>query len=247
MILKKRPFLPNSIALREISSMCIGKYKESQAFALSELVSNPTHNFSTTAREILLLKYDIWFRWLVEVEDVLRRRGPNDDIPGIIMTISDELEQEYTEIIIGNPNTFVRTFVDVWLEVHKHMYEYLRTKIKRLTPLDLARFMVEVTDVLILVMDNTLFELHEIDTLCSGGDLFISFDDIYIDYRDIMKNDSCLLSDRLRIYQKHFHIMDPWVTIKDYSKNHTMINDLEQAKIVYQAISKTGFQVKAIV
>lgn len=247
MIIKDKPYAANNIVLRELSSMCIAKYKESQAFALSELISNPTHEFSTTAREILLVKYDIWFRWLVEVEDVVRRRGPDDDIPGIIMRISDDLEQEYINILSNNEDIFDKEFVTIWLEAHKYMYNYLRAKISSLTTEDLPKFMIDVTDVLIQVMDNTLFELHEIDSLMLGKALFVSFDDICVDYRETMQNDSCLIAERLRVYNRYFSIPTDEIIIKDYSKENLMIQDLAQARVVHKAMQLAGYKIRAII
>ena len=247
MILKRKPFVPNNLELRQLSSMCISKYKESQAFALAELGNSQTHEFSKTAKEILLLKYDTWFRWLVEVEDVLRRKGREDSVADVVMLISDDLEKEYTETLLGNPEVFSRHYVDVWLKSHRFMYGYLRKKIHLLTSEDINAFMIEVTNVLISVMDNTLFELHEIDSLYYGRSVFLSFDDICTDYTDVLGKDACLLADRLAVYQEFFHISDKAITIKDYSREGLMSTDCAESRMMYLAVRNAGFRVKAIV
>jgi len=247
MLLKRREFVPNNIALREIGAMCIGKYKEAQAIALSDLIHNKAHEFSKTAREILLLKYDIWFRWLVEVEDVLRRNAGNKDVPTIILNISDDLSNEYIDTLTGNPDIFDKEYIDIWLKVHGFMYKYLRTKIDKLTVEDMPKFMVDVTDTLIAIMANTLFELHEIDTIFLGKKMFISFDDICIDYHKVIGGTECLVADRLKAYHIHFGNLGDSIIIKDYSQ----ANELVKSKALYTHISeevqKLGYSIEEVV
>ena len=247
--------MPNNITLRILGSLCIGKYKESQAFALGELTNTSIHTFSQTSREILLLKYDIWFRWLVEVEDVLRRRRTKlpedrDDsarIAEVIMQISDTLEAEYTSILRSYSETFDPKYVEIWLRVHSYLYKYLRARILALTDKDVHAFMVTITDLLILVMDNTLFELHEIDNLFNGGDAFISYDDICEEYCFGGVISPCILTERLKVYKEAFPNISKTLTIKDYSAKNTMITDRGKAKKVLHAISELGFTVTSVV
>ena len=246
MIIKKREFIPNNLKLRELSSRCIAKYKESQAFALSELSNNPRHSFSTTAKEVLLLNYDTWFIWLVEVEDVLRRHEGGDSVAKIIMQVSDHLEEEYSNILREYKEVFNEEFILVWLDAHKFMYAYLREKIKTLTSKSLPEFMLIVTDTLISVMDNTLFELHEIDNLFLGNTIFLSFDDICIDYQKVVGDNHCILGKRLEVYAKYFKELPKEVIIKDYSKHGVMLHDLKEAKLVFKSMQALGYKIKRI-
>lgn len=250
MIIKRREFVANNIALREISSRCISKYKESQAFALNELQGNATHSFSKTAREILLLKYDTWFKWLIEVEDLVRRYDKHQTdiaIAAIIIKISDDLEKEYIGILNAYPSVFEAQFVKVWLQAHSFMYKYLRAKIMHFSTQDLRSFFINITDTLIRVMDNTLFELHEIDNLfLNPKEVFVSFDSICLDYRQVIQTGECLLVQRLGVYKKTFPETAQAVIIKDYSPNLGLRNDTLR-KMTTEAFKDAGYLIKGIV
>lgn len=237
-------FIPNNIHLREVSSLCIAKYKNSQAFALSQLSANAKHVFSKSAKEILLLQYDIWFQWLITVETMLRENIDSEDsIANEVIKISDDYAGEYKMILLTNPLVFDEKFSLLWLEVHSLLYVYLQTKIKESTTKDAMTFMVEVTDVLISVMNNTLFELHEIDAVFNREQIFVSFDDLCLDY-DIVMNKNCLLIDRLKSYSKFRKFTD--VIVKDYSSKHDAINNTQVQEALKKSFADSNFFIQEI-
>lgn len=247
MVFDSKKFLPNSIKFREVSSLCISKYKEAQAFALGELVNNPTHKFSKTAKEILLLKYDVWFRWLVEVEEMLRRSNKDTDIKSDIIKVSDELEAEYNKVLNNYCNIFDARYVDIWTKTHKLIYKYFKAKVLNTSTNDKGKFMASITDMLIIIMDNTLFELHEIDNLIKGNKVFVSFDDICLDYPKVMGTESCLLVDKLAVYKEYFPVVDVDVVIKDYSKDSILKHDNSIIEIITKQFSSIGLGIETIV
>jgi len=247
MIFDSKTFLPNNIEFRELSSLCISKYKEAQAFALGELVNNPTHKFSKTAREILLLKYDVWFRWLVEVEDILRRSDRNTNIHAEVIRVSNELELEYDKVLESNSDIFDIKYVEIWTKSHKFIYEYFKAKVVNTPTNDIGKFMAGITDMLVTIMDNTLFELHEIDSLIEGNRVFVSFDDICLDYPEVMGTHSCLLADRLNVYKEYFPKMGKEVTVKDYSRGNTLKHSLEMIKEITEQFYKIGLELEVVI
>jgi len=247
MLLNSRPFVPNNIGLRKITSLCISKYKEAQAAALYDLSSSPTHQFSDTAREVLLLKYDIWFKWIIEIEDVLRRKQLSEDTRQIILEISNALEEEYTSTVLQYKDIFDQKYIKVWIKVHSFLHKYLKVKITQISIKDISKFMIEITDTLITVMHNTLFELHEIDSLFKGNALFISFDDICIDYHKILNNE-CLMAERLGVYDRSFSDLSKDIIIKDYSKSEILTTSpTNTIKHISNEVSKYGYNVKEVI
>lgn len=237
-------FLPNNIELREISSLCISKYKSTQAFALAQIGANCKHQFSKTAKEILLLKYDIWFNWIVSVETMLKEKPSNSgSIANKIIAVSDDYAKEYEDIIKTNTDIFDEKFSKIWLESHALMYNYLRKRIKNLTYKTDMAFMVAVTDILISVMENTLFELHEVDAVLNEEDVFVSYDDICLKYGETI-TDSCLLVERLKIYSKYRDIKD--VTVKDYSIGLQAINDEKITDYIGSSLNGANFNMVEI-
>ena len=220
--MRDKRFMPNNIELREISSMCLSQYKSAQAKALGELQKKSAHTFSKTAKEVLLLKYDIWFRWLLEAEVLLRMDVKN--VAEVLVHVSDRLEGEYTAVLTQHDEVFNQKFVSIWLETHSYVYNYLRKKITLLSQENLSKFMIGVTEVLINVMDNTLSELHEIDNLFNGGEIFVSFDDICYDYSKICTTTNpCLLVARLHTYKKYFDFDENNILVKDYSQEEKIL------------------------
>ena len=237
-------FIPNNIELRQISSLCISKYKSTQAFALAQLGATCKHEFSKTAKEILLLKYDIWFNWIVSVETMLREKPKGSgSIAKDIIAVSDDYADEYERIIKKNPNIFDPKFAKIWIESHGLMYRYLRDRIIHLAYKTDMAFMVAVTDNLISVMENTLFELHEVDALIEEDTVFVSYDDLCLKYGETSKG-SCLLVERLKIYSKYREIKD--VTVKDYSVGLQAINDEKITKYIENALINANFNLLEI-
>ena len=109
-----RQFVGNNIEYRIGSSAALARFKESQSFLLNQLAMNPFHEFSRTAREILLFKFDVWFDFLCEVEQyILINQGECDfnDIRKMadarrkyvyktLREETDSIEQEYLEVYI---------------------------------------------------------------------------------------------------------------------------------------------------
>ena len=243
--MSKVTFIPNNIKLREISSLCIAKYKNTQSLALSQLTANGTHVFSTTAKEILLLKYDVWFQWILVVEDMLRRKSKDESIADAVMHASDEYAEEYVNIIRGNTDLFDPKYSELWLRSHSFMYSYLRSKILGITSLSDIDFMVKVTDMLIQVMENTLFELHEIDALFRDDyEVHISFDDLCLDYGSV-SNESCLMSEKLSIYSEVKDVSN--IIVKDYSYGSKLINDKDISKKVSDKLKSHGYNIINII
>ena len=63
--------IANNLFFRIESSRILANYKLTQGFTLSELTKTTAHKFSTTAKEIVLTKYDAWFLFLLDVERVI--------------------------------------------------------------------------------------------------------------------------------------------------------------------------------
>jgi len=62
-------YAQNNINFRIVSSHTISKFKEAQAFDFNEInTAEYKDKFSKSTREIVLIEYDYWFNFLLEVE-----------------------------------------------------------------------------------------------------------------------------------------------------------------------------------
>lgn len=197
-----RSFVENNVKYRIASSRAIAKYKHSQAFLLSELSFNPYHEFSREAKEIILLKYDIWFDFLCEVEQFLlvsHSETMTKDFIDFVISLSDERVEYYHETMISNEEVFERKFLSVWEEVHTEIYNLFKKNISELYNITTGEFFGKMTDLLINTMNHTLFEVHEIDILFfTDGPLQFNFDSLCCDYKDAYGK--TLVSKKIDIY-----------------------------------------------
>jgi len=82
--------IENNLPFRIESSRILSNFKLSQSFVLLELTKTTTHKFSTTAKELILAKYDIWFLFLMEVERILIMSSNIDNVKKILLYIKNK-------------------------------------------------------------------------------------------------------------------------------------------------------------
>ena len=88
--------IENNLPFRIESSRILANFKLSQSFVLMELTKTVTHQFSTTAKELVLAKYDTWFSFLVELEHIM------------VMTSTSKNTKKIFDHIIIKYNNFLR-------------------------------------------------------------------------------------------------------------------------------------------
>lgn len=232
-------FNENNIQFRIHSSRSLETYKHFQSFNLNELV-NGKFKFRKTSKEILLLKYDMWYRWLMRIEGYIVAHNAQtiskENIEQFI-NYSDSTNQLYSYIMSDHPEYFATCFTEKWKVVHSYLYEFLLTRLREMNGLSSVDFFAEASGVLTDVMNATVFELAELECMVFLNDVkindkpsnenlheileedksnafFLIFNDICFEYDKTMS--ACLLSVRLDLYKKWFPSLD---TI--YLKNYT--------------------------
>ena len=63
--------IANNLYFRIEASKVLANYKLTQSFTLNELTKTTAHKFSVTAKEIVIAKYDAWFLFLIDTENVI--------------------------------------------------------------------------------------------------------------------------------------------------------------------------------
>jgi hypothetical protein len=68
LIISKGIHIKNNLEFRANAAKVQAAFKLSQASALEEITTNTRHQFTNVAKEILLAKYDVWYRFLTDIE-----------------------------------------------------------------------------------------------------------------------------------------------------------------------------------
>ena len=257
-------FNSNCIEFRIQSAKAIEKFMNVQAFQLNQLVNGKFY-FAQDRREILLLKYDMWFRWLIEIENFFielcgsksnqEKTTSKKDLEFIIK-LADKTSKSYHNVILNvAPERFEEQFVKIWLKIHSFSYNYMIEELKDLEHLSFAKAFNIIVDILVYVMQYTLIEIYELDSLfcqkisecefCEHGELCpknkrdehdqIPFLIIGPISKNCIKNSfKCLPIKRLIIYKEYFDIKEI------YFKNYT---DEPISNDIVKMINSTGVEI----
>lgn len=251
-------FYPNSINFRIVSSKSIERWKNVQSFQLSQLIKGKFF-FSKDRREILLQQYDLWSRFLYEVENFcIERSGDENKLTtsedvDLVLVLADKTSALYKRLMLVDYNhRFENVFLKIWLEIHETPYRYLIQEIKLLAGLPFEDFFAKLVSVLIAVMQYTLIEIHELDMLlCKvegpGAGVFPSTERLTLPKdtipfviitslvdRVFAMTGSCLVCERLKVYRKYIDLDEI------YLKNYT---DAPVNARLIENIERNGFKV----
>jgi len=245
-------FYSNSISFRIISSKAFEKFKNVQNFQLNQL-ANGRFYFSSTRREILLLKYDMWSRCLAEIENYFIEMSGNEvnNIVGsedlnFILSLANKTTDVYKEIMLNkNIDYFDIEFTKIWLEIHESVYLYMLEMLKGIEGYSYEMAFTLIVDLLIKCMQYTLIEIYELDSIickrnkdcktceesddCETSD-FVIICELSESYFHMFGES--LAANRLNVYKKYFDIDS--IFIKNYTDENIpkeLINDLEKTNI----------------
>ena len=251
-------FHTNSINFRIVSSKAIERWKHVQSFQLSELVKGKFF-FAKDRREILLQQYDLWSRFLYEVENFcIERSGDEnklttDEDVNFVLALAGKTSALYKKLVlVDNNQQFENLFLNIWLEIHETPYRYLIQEIKLLTGLPFEDFYAKLVSTLISVMQYTLIEIHELDMLLCKVEgahpgvfpceekLTLSKDTIpfvivtSFGDRVFAMTGLCLACERLKVYSKYIDLEEIYI------KNYT---DAPVNSRIIENIERNGFKV----
>ena len=216
-------YVKNNTSFRIATSEIQERYKKMQNFMLSEM-STGSNVFPEDVREIYLLKLDLWFYFLCIIErdwlnnpfEALDQNRLNE-----VLSVCSDISGKYNEVMHNNPENFNKSVLDPWSEVHYGLYEYLISKINKVSGMNMQDAYIYIGDNLIDVLKATLYELHEInillnlysERLAGPGEAVLLFSDICPSYFD--ETGKCLIGERYSVYKKYFDLNE--IIVRDYS------------------------------
>jgi len=175
-------YQPNNIDFRIQSSKILAKFKFQQSNIFKELIFNaPGHNFSYTAKEIVLLKYNIWFYYLVCLEQKLlefkNKKASLDEIKEYITKQAKNRFNCYYDILFSQKN-LDKKFLNIWKELHSYFENYFIDFINEIETTNIIDIFSKIGNEIIELLRLTIYEVYEIDSLLEGN-FIIYIDDYY--------------------------------------------------------------------
>jgi len=94
-----KSYIPNNINFRIVSSTSIAKFKQDQAYDFNEIIKQ-RDVITAPAREVILLEYDHWFKWIVKLEKVFLLLNEEDKNDTLIQKTDVLLRNEMDDILV---------------------------------------------------------------------------------------------------------------------------------------------------
>lgn len=228
-------YASNNIEFRIVSSNAICQFKADQAFDFNELVHNQVYKFSHKNREILLLAYDTFFGYILQLEKCFVRNNTQnmitEELLHTILSLYDECIISINSILLDHSSFFDHKSVEILKLTHSHFIAYTRRQISSVENTSIMIAFPTIVNILSEILNDLLYEIHEVDFLLYGDKThctpFLSFSrtcyEMYASNIDI-------LSERLSIYKKYFPLCESFA-IKNYTHHIVNIENLVKSGI----------------
>lgn len=164
-------FYPNSVDFRIVSSRALEKFKNVQSFQLNE-IRNGNYKFGESRRELLLLKFDLLTRVLIETENLCiqhyHNNITNDFIIDAAMSMLYKSRTLYEKIILeDHKDSFDDVFSAMWIEIVSTVEYVINERLRKLKGATLEVFYTEFVGIVSSSIQNSTFELFELDVQLS--------------------------------------------------------------------------------
>jgi hypothetical protein len=197
-------YSPNNIRFRIVSSSAIAQFRQDQAFDFNELINNHEYSFSPESREILLLNYDMWFRFILRLEKVLiRNHHTTDELGSFVEHIemfARETIVEIGDIMSSHPDLFGTgtPVANVITKSSAVFSDHILRTILACNHESMYTVFPRIVTAISNSLNNLLFILHETENL-KLGNAFLSYTD---EVKEISAaEEKCILTDRAKLYQ----------------------------------------------
>lgn len=242
-------FIPNNVSYRSSTSKAFEIYYNSKAFMLNQLVE-PNNGFGQTPREILLLMFNKHAEWIHPLESyMLSVENVYYETTNFILDLATNSSYEIGTIIDNNPESFDVEFVDHWRSIKKKNKAAFIADIREIEGENRTMAFPKVVDALIEYLNNTLFELYEVDCIL-GSDLakeklsenysnpnsiILRFDDSTVKYHQISEGENWEVN-KLKYYIKNVVKEDVMFDLE--VKNYAIRSDRSLLEKLYKEIKE---------
>ena len=162
-------YVLNNIRFRSVSAKALERYFNAKAFILNEL-TDERKQFSRVAREILLLTFNNYSGWVLNVESLMLNSPEitEEDLK-LIFERQDELIAANRDICNVHDTVFTPEFVKLWMAIHHHVLITFRARAQESIGMTHMEAFPLVIDALVGGLQSTLFELYELDCLLGSS------------------------------------------------------------------------------
>ena len=203
-----KTYIPNNINFRIVSSNALAKFKQDQAYDFNEL-NKHRDKLSAPAREVILLEYDHWFKWIVRLEKVFLLLSDDEKTDSLIQKTEAMLQTEmddihdvmliYTDFFSGELTSFVNF-------MHRYSLESLRVAIAlTLKDNDMFSAFSKIVFYISIYLQQVLLGLREIEFLLKDKEKTVG----HLFYSGYCKetchaSEICPIAERSKYYKNEF-------------------------------------------
>lgn len=217
-----KTYIPNNIKFRIVTSNAIARFKSCQAFDFNEVITEG-NRFHESTREVLLLEYDFWFKFVIRLEKLFLTMGRNESpkvlkhsLGAGIGFMLDEIE----EIIYGHPSIFDPNLANYISQYHDSFSPLIKDLIlKDLDEENVCLAFPNIVNTMSSYLQQHVFILYEYDNIVLNKyeDAFLSFNQLTSDTIETFDRDPRKHPMRVRaeFFKEHFGINR--FNIKNYS------------------------------
>jgi len=217
--LKTYKFSTNSIDFRICSSKMLERWKNVQSFQLNQLVNGKFY-FPKQLREVLLLKYDLWSKFLYEIENYCISHGDEtikqSDLE-FCLDLNDLTFQKFNAITTEHECQFDNKFMEIYHQINEPILQYIRSEINILDGTNIDVFFTGLVNTVIKMLQHELIVLHEFQYLNNHTTKIPAL--IITEFNEHMFNLTgvCFCSKRAEIYKKIHNLSE--VCVQNYTTN----------------------------
>lgn len=165
-------YVLNNIRFRSVSSKSLERYYNVKAFVLAEM-SDERRQFSVAARETLLLTFNSYSNWILEVENLMLNQSEiTKELLYLMLSKQCGLVATNNVILDTHTQVFTPEFIQVWRQAHVHVNAAFKLRAKTIVGLTPMEAYPLLLDALVDALRMTMYELYELDCLM-GSDLVI--------------------------------------------------------------------------
>lgn len=163
-----KSYIPNNINFRIVSSTSIAKFKQDQAYDFNEIIKQ-RDVITAPAREVILLEYDHWFKWIVKLEKVFLLLNEEDKNDTLIQKTDVLLRNEMDDIldIMSIYTDFFSSDLTAFINyVHRYSVETLKVAITiTLKDNDIFSAFSKIVYFISVYLQQVLLALQEIELI----------------------------------------------------------------------------------
>lgn len=236
-----KSYIPNNINFRIVSSTALAKFKQDQAFDFNE-INKHRDEISSAAREVILLEYDHWFKWIIKLEKIFLLLG-EDDKSEVLMQKTDVLLRsemdDIAEIMSVYTDFFSPALTAFINYIHRYSVETLKAACAQtLQQNDMFCAFSKIVFFISLYLQQILLSLQEIEYIQKNIDTRVG--QLY--YSGWCKESCsidglCPMNERALYYKKNFNVTEfEILNISGHDISPTCLNTIKKNGIIITEI-----------